>query len=155
MLLSSAPLGLLRPELSCPSPPRPRAPMALMSASSLWPCSWGVSFSAQACRSHFPTMNLLRHPGLYAQLIIQNLTRKLVLSSQLQYYYSHMCTDKYNTGMCTCLHNMHILIHVYTNTCVQLAKIVHRINPPLHTYKLNMCTHLAHTYITYTQAHTP
>lgn len=113
-LLNSAPLGLLLPELSCPSPPRPWAPMASMSAPSLWPCSWGVCFSVHACRPHFPAMNLLRHPGLYAQLVIQKLTHKLVLSSQLQYYYSHMCTDKYNTGTCTCLHNMHMLIHAYS-----------------------------------------
>ena len=73
-LLSSAPLGLLPPELSCPSPPRPRALVALMSASALRPCSWGVSISAYACRFHLPAMSLLRHPGLYAQLVIQNLT---------------------------------------------------------------------------------
>lgn len=113
-LLSSAPLELPRPELSGPSPLGPWLPMALTSAPSLWPCPWGICFSADACRPHFPAVNLPRCAGLHAQLVIQRLTRKLVLSSWLVAILLFTHTDIYKTCMCICLHNIHVLIHTYS-----------------------------------------
>ena len=54
-LLSSAPLGLPQPELSCPSPLGPWLPMALTSAPSLWPCPWGICFSARCLQAPLPS----------------------------------------------------------------------------------------------------
>lgn len=103
-LLSYAPLGLLRPESSCPSPPGPWAlwtwrqppPYMAMLLGRLFQCSRPISLTCLA-------VNLPGHAGLHARLVIQRLIHKIaaILShthtGYIYIYITCMCIYLYTT----------------------------------------------------------